>query len=62
MEELKERIRISGLKQKFIADTFGISVPHLNMMLNQKGSARMSPPLRDKINKLLDRYLVNIES
>lgn len=59
MEQLKEKIRLSGLKQKFIADKFGISEPHLTMMLNGIGSAKMQPDLRVKIEVFLNRYLVS---
>lgn len=57
MEKLKQRIKQSGLKQKFIADAVGVGESHLTMMLNGIGSANMSPELEDKINKLLDKYL-----
>lgn len=57
MEKLKKRIKESGLKQKFIAKEVGINnSSHLTMMLNEIGSARMTPEMEDKINKLLDKY------
>lgn len=57
MKQLKERIRLSGLKQSFIAEKVGIGSSHLTMMLN--GNAVMSEDIRNKINELLSLYLVD---
>lgn len=54
MKKLKDRIKASGLKQHFVADTFAISRQHLNMML--AGKAKMKVDLEVKINKFLDKY------
>lgn len=57
MNELKHRIQQYGLKQVWIADHVGISRSHLNMML--KGTATMSPEIKEKIEKLLNKYYIS---
>lgn len=56
MKQLKEKIRLSGLKQVFIAEKIGIGQSHLTMMLN--GNAVMPEDVRNKINELLKRVTV----
>lgn len=56
MEQLKEKIRLSGLKKNFIADKVGVSPAHLTMMLNE--NATMPEEIRNKINALLTKILV----
>ncbi len=56
MKQLRDRIRNSGLKQKFIAEKIGIGQTHLAMMLNDK--ATMPEMVRNSINDLLDKVLV----
>lgn len=53
MEELKQKIINSGLKQSFIAATVGIGAAHLNMMLS--GKAKMKDVIKENILKLLDK-------
>jgi len=55
MKQLKERIRLSGLKQSYIADKVGVGASHLTMMLN--GNAVMSEEIRNKINELLSKVM-----
>ena len=55
MKQLKERIRLSGLKQSYIADKVGVGASHLTMMLN--GNAVMSEGIRNKINELLSKVM-----
>lgn len=50
---LREKIKASGLKQKFIAEKVGISESHLTMMLNENAS--MPEIVRNKINDLLKK-------
>lgn len=56
MKQLKEKIKLSGLKQVFIADKIGIGQSHLTMMLN--GNAVMPEEIRNKINDLLSKVVV----
>lgn len=55
MEKLKERIKQSGLKRKFIASKIGIGSSHLTMMLN--GNANMPENVEKNINKLLNKII-----
>jgi len=48
---LREKIKASGLKQKFIAEKLGLSEAHLTMMLN--GKATMPEFIRNDLNTLL---------
>ena len=52
--DIKEQIRKSGLKQKFIADKIGVSKEHLNRMLNDKNS-EMPDKYRIEIASLLQK-------
>lgn len=56
MKELKLRIKRSGLKQKFIANSVGISESHLTMMLNK--GATMSDRVRNEIITILEKYKI----
>lgn len=56
MKELKQRIKDSGLKQRFIAEKLGIGETHLTMMLN--GNATMPETVRNAINELLTKVTV----
>lgn len=53
MEELKQKILNSGLKQSYIAAKVGIGAAHLNMMLS--GRAKMKKGIKEKIEKLLEK-------
>lgn len=50
---LIEKIKASGLKQKFIAEKVGVSEAHLSMMLNE--NANMPERVRNLINDLLKK-------
>lgn len=56
MKLLKQRIKNSGLKQKFIAEKVGVGDTHLTMMLN--GNAIMSNEVHKKIVDLLAKVHV----
>lgn len=51
--KLKEKILQSGLKQKFVAKSVGLSPEHFNLMLNEK--ADMPESVRNKVNELLTK-------
>lgn len=53
---LKQKIKDSGLKQKFIAEKIGISEAHLTMMLNN--NATMPEKVRNGINDILLKVLI----
>ncbi len=51
MEKLKQKIKDSGLKQKFVAEKVGVSEAHFAMMIN--GQANMPEIVRNKVTELL---------
>lgn len=58
MKQLKERIKLSGLKQCYIAEKVGIGASHLTMMLND--NAVMPEKIKTAIDKLLDNYTLKL--
>lgn len=53
MEQLKQRIKDSGLKQKFVAEKVGVSEAYFAMMIN--GQVEMPEIVRNKVNELLKK-------
>jgi DNA transposition AAA+ family ATPase len=59
MDELKRKIKDSGLQKKYLAEKIGISPAHFSMMLN--GNATMPEQTRNKLNVILNKVLqVNV--
>jgi plasmid maintenance system antidote protein VapI len=50
--DLKERIRLKGLKQNWIADKIGVNPITFNAYLN--GERSMPQEVSDKVKKLID--------
>ena len=56
---MKQKIKQSGLKQKYIADKIGMHPSSLSRCLNK--SSPMSDEIKKKINKILKKHIEDRE-